>query len=343
MTRPLATWPVSRYQKYLSSVEWRNKRGDVLARAKGRCEICGIRPPVNVHHIRYPKRLGDEPLTDLLAVCRRCHERSHGMIEQQQGMVAALSFEGAKIRMAIDDDDRVRFPWTDIERCALSDIGEHAVRAATHSRAKIKHDHMRRGRHWETHEGEDWLYEFGLYAWISAFPKPPEMRDDSKLWRMQHHLEEVAKAYRDGSLLKVEPLQQPEKASKLAWMRATLEQLEAQEQKLTEHEQRIGALESQPALPAPAAANGIDLDEFATVRSCCFSLGHDPDQLRQGRLGLDGVVGRALAAAARRGEIKRGKDVQQRLPDSRQITTFATYRRRDIYVAIRAEMTRAEA
>lgn len=33
---------------------------------------------VDVHHIRYPKNLGTEPLDDLIAVCRGCHNKSHG-------------------------------------------------------------------------------------------------------------------------------------------------------------------------------------------------------------------------------------------------------------------------
>jgi len=35
----------------------------------------------HVHHVRYPKRLGDEPLSDLIAVCKSCHDKSHGVRE----------------------------------------------------------------------------------------------------------------------------------------------------------------------------------------------------------------------------------------------------------------------
>lgn len=67
------------YRAYLDSPEWAEKREAVRLRALGRCEFACGRPMAQVHHVRYPKRLGDEPLSDLLAVCDECHKKSHGI------------------------------------------------------------------------------------------------------------------------------------------------------------------------------------------------------------------------------------------------------------------------
>lgn len=65
------------YRRYItSSPEWRKRRAAVILRAKGICERCRKWPIVNVHHLSY-SNLGDEPLTDLLGVCSRCHRDLH--------------------------------------------------------------------------------------------------------------------------------------------------------------------------------------------------------------------------------------------------------------------------
>jgi hypothetical protein len=63
-------------QAYLRSDAWQEKRKLVLARAYGRCELCPAAEAAEVHHRTYI-RLGDEPLTDLVAVCRVCHRALH--------------------------------------------------------------------------------------------------------------------------------------------------------------------------------------------------------------------------------------------------------------------------
>lgn len=66
------TW-FREHSEYLRSAEWKERREKVLRRAKYICEACGDSPATQVHHITYAhwKR---EPLFDLRAVCRECHE-----------------------------------------------------------------------------------------------------------------------------------------------------------------------------------------------------------------------------------------------------------------------------
>jgi hypothetical protein len=65
------------YSQYLASETWRTTRNAVVDANDGRCQFCGSLVEA-VHHVRYPKRFGDESPTDLVAVCGRCHELSHG-------------------------------------------------------------------------------------------------------------------------------------------------------------------------------------------------------------------------------------------------------------------------
>ena len=64
------------YEAYLSSDRWRKLRLEVLERSKCKCELCEEAPATEVHHFTYI-RLGHELLSDLTAVCHRCHDLLH--------------------------------------------------------------------------------------------------------------------------------------------------------------------------------------------------------------------------------------------------------------------------
>ena len=66
------------YAEYLNSEEWKQKRSKVRRRARGWCERCKVGARADVHHLTY-ERVGHEELTDLVAVCRECHEFLHGL------------------------------------------------------------------------------------------------------------------------------------------------------------------------------------------------------------------------------------------------------------------------
>jgi 5-methylcytosine-specific restriction endonuclease McrA len=63
------------YAKYLQSPEWRAKADAVFARERSRCQRCGS-PATDVHHKTY-ERIFREPLSDLEALCSRCHKLAH--------------------------------------------------------------------------------------------------------------------------------------------------------------------------------------------------------------------------------------------------------------------------
>jgi hypothetical protein len=63
------------YRSYLRSGHWMALRSAYLARFGAGCQVCG-RSPMDIHHRTY-RRLGAEPLTDLVGLCRECHQAAH--------------------------------------------------------------------------------------------------------------------------------------------------------------------------------------------------------------------------------------------------------------------------
>ena len=64
-----------RYRRYLQSDAWKTKRKAVLQAAGYRCRRCGA-PATEVHHETY-KRIYNERMSDLTALCSNCHEAAH--------------------------------------------------------------------------------------------------------------------------------------------------------------------------------------------------------------------------------------------------------------------------
>ena len=62
------------YQEYLQSARWRKLRRAVMLRAKGRCEICRRWEGTECAHLTY-ERLFNEPISDLIWLCRQCHKK----------------------------------------------------------------------------------------------------------------------------------------------------------------------------------------------------------------------------------------------------------------------------
>jgi len=78
--------PITDYSKYLKSIHWKQFRKFILRERGSSCEECGISnvwsyliygQPVNVHHKTYDN-IGAEKPSDVLVLCRRCHEVQHG-------------------------------------------------------------------------------------------------------------------------------------------------------------------------------------------------------------------------------------------------------------------------
>ena len=65
-----------RYENYLQSPQWRQKRQIVLERDNHRCQGCGQQRATQVHHRTY-HNIYREFLFELISVCDECHARLH--------------------------------------------------------------------------------------------------------------------------------------------------------------------------------------------------------------------------------------------------------------------------
>lgn len=72
------------YDGYLRSPKWREKHNLVLARENSLCEACRRRRATQVHHTTYA-HVGNEPLFELRAICKECHEWLTAEDRRQRG------------------------------------------------------------------------------------------------------------------------------------------------------------------------------------------------------------------------------------------------------------------
>lgn len=68
------------YADYLNTEHWKKTRQWALKRAGHRCQLCNAKSPLDVHHRTYERR-GCEWHSDLIALCRDCHEIFHDECE----------------------------------------------------------------------------------------------------------------------------------------------------------------------------------------------------------------------------------------------------------------------
>jgi 5-methylcytosine-specific restriction endonuclease McrA len=67
--------------KYREEPEWKVKRTQALMRAEYKCQTCPARDTtLDVHHNNY-ESYGNERPQDLVVLCRSCHEKIHGVVE----------------------------------------------------------------------------------------------------------------------------------------------------------------------------------------------------------------------------------------------------------------------
>lgn len=73
--------PSKEYLEYMQSPEWDERRKARLYLDDYMCQDCGaIDKPLDVHHITYD-HFTDEPMCDLVSVCRTCHNFRHGKVK----------------------------------------------------------------------------------------------------------------------------------------------------------------------------------------------------------------------------------------------------------------------
>jgi len=60
--------------------DWEERREKVISKAKEKCQECKTEwePYFHVHHIKFLGRGGSNKISNLMALCERCHEKKHG-------------------------------------------------------------------------------------------------------------------------------------------------------------------------------------------------------------------------------------------------------------------------
>jgi 5-methylcytosine-specific restriction endonuclease McrA len=71
-----------KYEAHIRSDRWAKLKRDLIRLRGARCQHCGARTALQLHHKTYA-RLGRELTCDLELLCWRCHERADRKREQQ--------------------------------------------------------------------------------------------------------------------------------------------------------------------------------------------------------------------------------------------------------------------
>lgn len=64
------------YYEYLESDQWLNIRRIALMKSDFKCEKCGNKENLNVHHLNY-NSVFDEKIRDIIVLCKGCHKNQH--------------------------------------------------------------------------------------------------------------------------------------------------------------------------------------------------------------------------------------------------------------------------
>ena len=73
-----------RYHEYIQSEEWKQTRQRYIKssyrKSRVKCKLCACFGPIDLHHLTYA-RVGQEYKSDLLGLCRECHDLIHSLMK----------------------------------------------------------------------------------------------------------------------------------------------------------------------------------------------------------------------------------------------------------------------
>jgi 5-methylcytosine-specific restriction endonuclease McrA len=75
---------------YYDSDQWKALRQIILNRDSHTCRRCNKAKASEVHHLHYRNWMDEKP-SDLIAICRKCHQEEHDTIENE--FLEELEFE----------------------------------------------------------------------------------------------------------------------------------------------------------------------------------------------------------------------------------------------------------
>lgn len=341
------------YRRYINSQEWRDLRSSVLVRADGSCEMCGA-PAANVHHLRYPKRFDQDHPDSLLAVCRDCHDKLHGVVKmpniEQFKMSKIQTPSGELVSVAVVDTPDG--PVVYMEPGRTLDAMEAPVQNLPNIKASLANaanalKSLDQSGAWRAEIRGRTVYRPQVFARamegiynqhrdLARASSPPI--GERPLWRFLQSYEGLRMwLWRAGELALAAIIKPavPTQAPALTnddIIRALASGQMDHSGKLIEHDGRLNDVERTLAL---ATQNGVlvgkDPEGFATARDGCVELGIDPSKMPgPGRQNLEALAGTRLANDG----AEQGPRHRQRLSGCAVDTYVNTYRRRDVHAMI---------
>lgn len=315
-----------------------------LARTDGFCQFCG-NFAANAHHVKYPKRFGDEHPHNLVPVCERCHAISHGIQKMKTltdvtqmkevsptGILFKYLISGARVYASAESWGKaLQVPksmrgWFEagLARTALVKrdmAGGHLEMEYLNTpvyRWHVVGDLLRTfdhefAKHQFKQRGRNEQYE------IAKFHENYE-----RLVAWGYDLQE--RALSSALSTRADPTANVSQETLIEALRqAVAPRLSDHDNRLHEHDVVISEIKG--AVPAMRPQ-----DEFVSVRQAISELGYDPTvmPLAGSRENLSGLAGRMLAD--RRAE--RGPAVMARLDGQKIETVMNTYRRREVYLVL---------
>ena len=64
---------MTKYSEYLKTYQWKRLKDQAILKAGNKCQLCGSRHNLVIHHTKYPEILGTETIDDLQCLCETCH------------------------------------------------------------------------------------------------------------------------------------------------------------------------------------------------------------------------------------------------------------------------------
>lgn len=88
------------YREYLKTDAWKRKRYVVLKRDNWTCQRCGAKAE-QVHHKKYARNIGREPIKWLESICKDCHHKIHSKSSKPYFKTVKREINIKKIKLKI--------------------------------------------------------------------------------------------------------------------------------------------------------------------------------------------------------------------------------------------------
>lgn len=88
------------YKIYIKSPLWIKRKNRYFNRHGKKCEACNKPKYVTLHHMAYRQNYGDEPDSELVALCGRCHNEFHKQFGVSKDMIQNTKYFVAEVKKA---------------------------------------------------------------------------------------------------------------------------------------------------------------------------------------------------------------------------------------------------